>query len=144
MSDARDDAARLDATGTPLEFAGSLVAAFAASDAATYFAHFHPEATFLFHDTPGRIETRAGYEAMWALWERDDDFRVLECASSNQRMQEYDDVAVFTHDVRTVRLIGGKEDEVFERETIVLRREARAWTCVHEHLSPDPARAAAR
>jgi ketosteroid isomerase-like protein len=144
VSDARDDAARLDATGTPLEFAGSLVAAFAASDAATYFAHFHPEATFLFHDTPGRIESRSVYEEIWAQWEREDDFRVLECASTNQRVQEYADLAVFTHDVRTVRLIGGNQDEVYERETIVLRREGGAWSCVHEHLSPDPARAAAR
>ena len=42
-----------------------------------------------------------------------------------------------------VRLIEGAEDEVFERETIVLRREGDAWTCVHEHLSPDPARSSA-
>ena len=123
---------------TPLEFADSLVAAFRASDAASYFDHFDPEATFLFHDTPGRIESRAAYEQMWAEWERDAGFRVLECESSNQRVQEYGDLAVFTHDVRTLRLVDGAEDEVLERETIVLRRAGDTWTCVHEHLSPTP------
>lgn len=127
---------------TPSAFVESLVAAFAASDAQRYFAHFHREATFLFHDTPGRIESRAIYEAMWAEWERDDGFRVLQCDSLNRRMQEYADLAVFTHDVRTLRLIDGAEDEVFERETIVLRREGDSWTCVHEHLSRDPGRGA--
>ena len=127
---------------TPHEFADSLVAAFRASDATSYFAHFDPAATFLFHDTAGRIESRAAYEDMWAEWERDADFRVLQCESSNQRVQEHGDLAVFTHDVRTVRLIEGAEDEVFERETIVLRRLGDSWTCVHEHLSPDPAHSA--
>jgi len=123
---------------TPLEFAGSLVAAFAASDAEAYFAHFDPDATFLFHDTPGLVGSRTAYEAMWAAWESDTGFRVLECQSTNRRVQEYGDLAVFTHDVRTVRLIDGAEDEVFERETIVLRRSGPGWICVHEHLSPDP------
>jgi ketosteroid isomerase-like protein len=124
---------------TPLEFAESLVGAFAASDATAYFSHFDPEATFLFHDTPGRLESRASYEQMWAEWEREAGFRVLACESTNQRVQEYDDTAVFSHDVHTVRSIDGAQDEVFERETIVLRRDGGTWTCVHEHLSPDPA-----
>jgi ketosteroid isomerase-like protein len=126
---------------TPIEFAGSLVDAFRSSDAAAYFAHFDPGATFLFHDTAGRVESRAAYEEMWAEWERADGFRVLECESSNQRVQEYGDTAVFTHDVHTVRRIAGANDEVFERETIVLRHQGGSWTCVHEHLSPDPAHA---
>ncbi len=127
---------------TPLEFADSLVTAFAASDAETYFAHFDPEATFLFHDTPGRLESRAEYEAMWAEWEREAGFRVLACSSTGRRVQEHADLAVFTHDVHTVRLIDGVQDEVFERETIVLRRTGESWTCIHEHLSPDPAKVA--
>jgi ketosteroid isomerase-like protein len=125
---------------TPLDFADSLVAAFASSDRDAYFAHFAPDATFLFHDTAQRIETRADYEAMWAEWEREAGFRVIACTSSAQRVQEYGDLAVFTHRVHTVRLLKGSEDEVFERETIVLRRVGETWTCVHEHLSPDPAR----
>jgi ketosteroid isomerase-like protein len=127
---------------TPMEFADSLVAAFAASDADRYFAHFHPDATFLFHDTPGRIESRGDYEAMWAEWERDAGFRVISCASTAQRVQEHADLAVFSHDVHTVRLLDGAEDEVFERETIVLHRDGDSWTCIHEHLSPDPAKGA--
>ena len=126
---------------TPSAFAESLVAAFAASDANAYFAHFHPDASFLFHDTPGLIRSRADYEALWATWERDDGFRVLDCESTDQHVQESGDLAVFTHAVRTRRLVGGGEEELRERETIVLRRDGDSWTCVHEHLSSDPAHA---
>jgi ketosteroid isomerase-like protein len=124
---------------TPADFAASLVGAFATGDVEGYFAHFDPDATFLFHDTPGRLESRAAYEAQWAQWERDHGFRVAACTSSNQRVQEYDGLAVFTHDVHTVRIVDGVEDAVDERETIVLRRSGESWTCVHEHLSPAPA-----
>jgi ketosteroid isomerase-like protein len=123
---------------TPLEFATSLIESFAAHDRSRYFEHFHPDATFLFHDTPGLVQSRADYEAMWAGWERDAGFQVLGCVSTGQRVQEYADLAVFTHSVHTVRLIDGTQDEVFERETIVLLRQGTTWTCVHEHLSPDP------
>jgi ketosteroid isomerase-like protein len=103
---------------SPSSFAASLVATFAASDAAAYFSHFHPDATFLFHDTPGLIESRADYEALWAEWERDAGFRVLACESTDQHVQQHGDLAVFTHSVRT---------------------RSDTWTCIHEHLSPDPA-----
>lgn len=123
---------------SPQEFAESLIAAFRASDAGSYFAHFAPDATFLFHDTPERLEDRRAYEQLWAEWERDSGFRVFQCDSTNQRVQEHGDLAVFTHDVRTVRQVDGVEEEVEERETIVLRRDGDTWTCVHEHLSPRP------
>jgi len=124
---------------TPSAFAKSLVAAFAASDAKAYFAHFHPDATFLFHDTPGLITSRADYEALWAEWEQEAGFRVLSCESTDQHVQEHGDLAVFTHSVRTRRVVDGAEEELHERETIVLRRDGDSWTCIHEHLSPDPA-----
>jgi ketosteroid isomerase-like protein len=124
----------------PMSFIQSLLDAFAASDSTRYFAHFHPDATFLFYDTPGRIESRQAYEAIWSGWERDVNFRVLDCQSTNQRMQtSSDDTAVFTHDVRTTRSIDGGHDVVLERETIVLVRDGDTWTCIHEHLSPQPA-----
>ena len=84
---------------TPSAFAESLVAAFAASDATAYFAHFHRDATFLFHDTPGLVGSRADYEALWTQWEREDGFRVLTCESTDQHVQEHGDLAVFTHAV---------------------------------------------
>ena len=123
---------------TPTSFAESLVAAFAASDATAYFAHFHSDASFLFHDTPGLIRSRADYEALWAHWERKDGFRVLACESTDQHVQQHGELAVFTHAVRTRRVIAGTEEELTERETIVLHRDGDSWTCVHEHLSPDP------
>ncbi len=63
---------------------------------------------------------------------------MLGCESANRRLQQYADTAVFSHDVHAVRRIDGVTDEVFERETIVLRRCGSTWTRVHEHLSPDP------
>ena len=65
---------------------------------------------------------------MWSNWEREAGFRVLACTSTAQHVQEYDDLAVFTHRVHTVRVMDDTEDEVFERETIVLRREGDTWT----------------
>jgi ketosteroid isomerase-like protein len=126
-------------TDDPMAFVQSLIDAFAASDSARYFAHFHPEATFLFYDNPTRIESRKEYEAMWSDWERDAGFRVLDCASTNRRMQSFPlGAAIFTHDVRTTRSLDGAVSVVFERETIVHVRDGESWTCVHEHLSPHP------
>lgn len=124
---------------TPEAFAESVVAAFGASDAAAYFAHFHPDATFLFHDTPGLVRSRADYETLWAEWEREAGFRVLACASTDQHVQQHGDVAVFTHAVWTRRQVDGVVEELRERETIVLTRDGDTWTCIHEHLSTDPA-----
>lgn len=123
---------------TPGEFAESIVAAFARSDAESYFRHFHPEATFLFHDLSVRLESRAAYEELWSRWVAEDGFAVRSCTSNEQRVQDFGDAAVFTHRVHTVRLVGGETEELFERETIVLQRDGDTWTCVHEHLSPDP------
>jgi ketosteroid isomerase-like protein len=124
----------------PMAFIQSLLDAFAASDSIRYFGHFHPEATFLFYDDAHRIESRKDYEAIWSGWERDADFRVLDCQSTNQRIQSFaNGTAIFTHDVRTTRSLDGVEAVVSERETIVLVRDDDQWTCVHEHLSPYPA-----
>jgi ketosteroid isomerase-like protein len=64
---------------------------------------------------------------------------VLACQSTDQHVQQHGDLAVFTHTVRTRRLVADVEEELHERETIVLLRDGDTWTCVHEHLSPDPA-----
>lgn len=123
---------------TPLEFANSLLAAFASSQSGPYFDHFSPDATFIFHNAPGRLETRDAYEQLWSQWEKDDDFQILSCESSNQRVQDFADVALFTHDVRTVSSVSGEQKTILERETIVLHRTELGWIAVHEHLSVDP------
>ena len=48
--------------------ASAIVEAFAATDGPRYFSLFAPDATFVFHTEPARIEDRATYEAMWAEW----------------------------------------------------------------------------
>jgi ketosteroid isomerase-like protein len=119
-----------------LRAAADLVAAFGSHDTRRYFDAFAPEATFLFHAEPALVPNRAAYEAMWADWERDG-FRVLSCRSVEPRVHLVtDDVAVFTHGVRT--RLAGVEDEQRERETIIFRRDPEGrWLGVHEHLSLD-------
>ena len=122
-----------------MEAAATLVAAFGAHDVGGYFGAFAPDATFLFHTTPGLLDSRAAYEAEWQSWEADG-FRVLGCESlDGQAWTLTPDVAVFTHRVRTrVRTAAG-EEELAERETIVFRRDAVGrWLGVHEHLSAEP------
>lgn len=49
------------------------------------------------------------------------------------------DAAIFVHDVRTRVRLGGSEETLLERETIVfVRRAGEGWRAVHEHLSPAP------
>lgn len=122
-----------------LAAAAEIVEAFGRHDTQRYFSLFAPEATFLFHTTDRLLGSRAEYEAEWAAWERDD-FRVLGCASSDQRADVVaDGVVVFTHRVTTRVQDSAGEHEMTERETIVLRRsDDGAWRGVHEHLSPAP------
>lgn len=121
-----------------LESARRLVEAFGSHDVSAYFGSFSADATYVFHSWPVPIDSRAAYEAIWREWEQDG-FRVEGCESSDQRVHLVsDDVAVFTHTVRT--RLAGEEAPQRERETIVFRREAPGhWIAVHEHLSPDPA-----
>ncbi|KAA0102419.1 DUF4440 domain-containing protein [Mycolicibacterium sp. P1-18] len=123
-------------TAAAMQAAVDVIAAFGSHDTARYFAGFAPEATFLFHAEPELLPSRAAYEAAWAAWERDG-FRVLSCTSLHPRLDLVtDDVAVFTHSVRT--RLAGVDEEQRERETIVLRRGADGrWLGVHEHLSLD-------
>ena len=116
--------------------AAAIVAAFGRHDAKGYFALFAPEATFVFHTSPRRLESRAEYEAEWARWEREDGFRVRACSSTDQRVQPLGDVAVFTHSVRTDLTTHEGDATQFERETIVFHRRDGRWIAVHEHLSP--------
>jgi len=119
-----------------MQAAVDVIAAFGSHDTARYFDGFAPEATFLFHAEPAILPSRAAYETAWAAWERDG-FRVLSCTSLQPRLDLVtDDVAVFTHSVRT--RLAGVEEVQRERETIVLRRGADGrWLGVHEHLSLD-------
>ncbi len=125
-------------SASAMRAAADLLAAFGAHDTRRYFDAFAPEATFLFHNAPAVIPSRAAYEALWVEWE-EDGFRVLSCRSLEPRLDLVtDDVAVFTHTVRT--RLAGVADEQRERETIVLRRDADGrWLGVHEHLSLDSA-----
>lgn len=115
-----------------------LVDAFARHDTDAYFAAFAEDATFIFHNLDRVLTSRDAYRAEWRLWEERDDFRVLGCRSSDQRVQLTGDVAVFTHSVDTDLSFGGNPVTNRERETIVFRREGGEWIAFHEHLSVFP------
>ena len=119
--------------------AAAIVDAFGRHEPKKYFSHFAPDATFVFHTTLKRLNTRAEYEAEWATWEKEDGFRVRSCKSSDQRVQILGNVAVFTHSVQTELSTKQGPSTVQERETIVFHRRGGKWVAVHEHLSPLPA-----
>ena len=100
-----------------------------------YFTGFAPEATFVFHSSPARLESRAEYESTWDDWVRESGFEVMQCSSSGRRIQLFGTVAVFTHDVESILRIDGALETQRERETIVLEFRDGHWLAVHEHLS---------
>ncbi len=120
------------------EIRAAAAAIVTASDPAAYFARFAPDATFIFHSSPRRLNSRAEYEAEWNRWEREDQFKVLSCTSSDQRVQLLGNTAIFTHSVRTDLSTKQGRSMLLERETIVFNRTGGHWLGVHEHLSPEP------
>jgi ketosteroid isomerase-like protein len=114
-----------------------LVAAFAATDTAAYFACFSPDATFVFHPEPARLNNRVTYEALWGSWLADG-WRVVSCTSSDRLVQTLGDAAVLTHTVDTVTSVGGQLSTTRERESIVFTHDGDRVVAVHEHLSPVP------
>lgn len=118
--------------------AATLVAAFAATDTDAYFGCFSPEASFVFHSEPDRLNDRAAYERLWQDW-LSAGWRVVSCASTNAVVHLCGNAAVFVHDVRTSTATAGVTETTSERETIVFRRAADgSVTAVHEHLSLAP------
>jgi ketosteroid isomerase-like protein len=117
-----------------------LVAAFAATDTAAYFACFSDEATFVFHAENDRLNDRAAYEKVWASW-LDDGWRVVSCTNSDRMVQTFGNTAVLSHTVETVTSVGGTQRTTRERESIVFVLDGPRLLAVHEHLSPVPAEA---
>ncbi|MGC8472003.1 MAG: YybH family protein [Acidimicrobiales bacterium] len=125
-----------DGVAEVMAVAESLVDAFGRHDVARYFDHFSDDATFVFHTVDHVLRSRREYEELWRVWEAEDGFRVLRCASADGTVRMLgSDAAVFTHRVTTVVSTKGKEETVEERETIVFTRPGPSWLAVHEHLS---------
>ena len=119
--------------------ADTLVAAFGRGDLDAYFDCFSPDATFLFHSTDALLPSTADYRCEWARWQHEQDFGVVDCATSDTVVRLHGDTAVLTHRVRTTVTASGARSVLHERETIVFRRqEDGRWLAVHEHLSPAP------
>lgn len=123
-----------------LAAADALITAFGTHDVDTYFNAFRPDASFVFYTHPERLESVAAYRDLWSQWDRESGFRVLDCRSSNRRVDVYGSCAVFTHDVVTT-VQNAEADSTpattvtSERETIVFALSDDRWLAVHEHLS---------
>ncbi|MGR2753335.1 YybH family protein [Agromyces arachidis] len=118
--------------------ASAIVDAFAATDGARYFSTFAPDASFVFHSEPARLDDRAAYERLWAEWV-EGGWRVASCESTDRLVQPFPGGAVFTHSVATAVETPDGPDAYRERETIVFRTDpVRGLVAVHEHLSPAP------
>lgn len=114
----------------------AIITDFGANRVDAYFSGFAPDATFVFHTHPVRLETRAEYEDLWQEWVASSGFEVRACHSTDRRIQMLGEVAVFTHTVNTTVHADGELDHSRERETIVMQRRGGVWLCVHEHLAP--------
>lgn len=112
-----------------------LIDSFGRHDRDAYFECFAPDATFLFHGSPMRLESRDEYEALWLEWETTGGFQVVSCVSTNQRIQIFGETAVFSHDVRTELTMAGETSTIGERESIIMHFANNRWLCIHEHLS---------
>lgn len=121
-------------TDEVLRAAAYIVDAFQATDTDRYFAAFAPDATFVFHPEPARLDSRKEYENLWSGWVADG-WHVVNCDSTHQRAQVFPGGAVFSHTVATTVSIAGEEESYEERETIVFRTVGAELIAVHEHLS---------
>ncbi|UOQ61566.1 nuclear transport factor 2 family protein [Leucobacter rhizosphaerae] len=121
-----------------LTAADAIVAAFSATDTDAYFAGFSPDASFIFHPEPARLNSRAEYEELWASWLASG-WRVVSCASSDRLVQPFPGGAVFSHTVATSIDSADGPDSYVERESIIFRLEGDdRLIAVHEHLSTIP------
>ena len=122
-----------------LEAAANIVAAFGSNDKESYFLGFSPDATFIFHSSGSRLNSRAEYEAEWSAWEVTG-FRIHSCTSNDPKVTLHGggSVAVFSHTVRTDLTVGSERLQSGERESIVFELIDGTWVAVHEHLSIDP------
>ena len=121
-----------------LQTAAHLVSRFAAHDFDGYFSCFDENAVFIFHTSPNVLVSKSEYQKEWRTWENEWGFKVKACSSTNQRVQLFDSVAIFSHDVATTLSTNDGEKSFKERETIVFHEVSGKWIAVHEHLSPMP------
>ena len=116
--------------------ADSMILAFSRHDRENYFAAFAQAATFYFHNLDRLLTSRDEYELEWKTWERDHQFYIRACRSSERNIQMLGNVAVFTHEVSTDINFDSEKITNHERETIVFaRNDSGHWLGVHEHLS---------
>ena len=81
---------------------------------------------------------RAAYRALWSSWVASG-WRVVACKSSDRQVQLLGSVAVVTHRVRTTIRTTEGEQQLDERESVVVARgDDDVVRVVHEHLSPTP------
>lgn len=117
--------------------AAALVDDFGHGRVEEYFARIAPDATFVFHTSDVRLESRDAYRRLWERWQAEDGLRVISCASSDVLVQMVGDLAaVVSHEVATRVATNDGEEDVRERESIVFARRDGEWLVVHEHLSP--------
>ncbi|KAA8732421.1 nuclear transport factor 2 family protein [Acinetobacter qingfengensis] len=120
-----------------LMVANEIITAFGQHQTAQYFALFEPEAQFIFYTHHEKLNSRMAYEMLWTQWEEQHRFKILNCESLHQAITLHENIAVFTHEVRTTVQWENAINSINEAETIILKRNAQGlWRAIHEHLSP--------
>jgi hypothetical protein len=67
--------------------ADRILAANSATDVDTYFGSFGPQATFLFHATPERLNSRDLYEEQWRTWVSEG-WKLIGCQAAQLRSDQ--------------------------------------------------------
>jgi len=119
--------------------ADDLVGAFFRHDREAYFAAFAPDASFIFHNLPERLDSRDAYLAHWQQWEEAHGLRIEGGDSSEPAVATHGSMAVFSHRMTTRLQFDGHSETRRERETLVFRKDKSGrWLALHCHLSLDP------
>jgi len=121
-----------------LQAAAHLVSCFAKHDFEKYFECFSSDTVFVFYTTKNVLLNKSEYQKEWKKWEQEWGFKVESCKSTNQLVQLFNDVAIFSHTVDTTLNTSDGKKSFTERETIVFQFQNDKWIAVHEHLSPMP------
>ncbi len=122
-----------------LAAADRLIAAYGNWDIEAYLAFFAPDVRLIFYHDARIFDSRAAWATELAKLDSEG-YKILSCTSTNQHVDVYGEVAIFTHDVTTVELsVSGSKGMLKERETIIFKlQEDGRWLAVHEHLSGKP------
>ena len=120
--------------------ADDVVGAFPRHDRDAYSAALAPDASFIFHNLPERLDSRDAYLARWRRQgEEAHGLHIEGGDSSEPAVVTHGSMAVFSHRMTTRLQFDGHSETRRERETLAFgKNKSGRWLALHRHLSLDP------